>query len=268
MKKGGQNRLSQETFLERAISIHGDVYDYTDVRYNGMHYHVSVGCRLHGIFLVSPTNHLRREGPQGCPECGKQKTRNRNYAKAKSFEKIVEESKAIHGEHTYEYFRIVKNPGDRSRIELECSEHGIFCPTVANHLSHRTGCPKCKNSKGETAIREILSILSIPFLEQHRFDDCRGESKPLVFDFYLPGRHCLIEYQGEQHFKLTAFHGMAREKSEAAFARQQQYDQSKRIFCRDRNIPLIEIDYRELRRLSPAIISDLIENANIRREDP
>lgn len=56
-------------FVERAKAIHGDRYDYSDTKYGkNCEDRVEVGCRQHGLFKVSPSNHLKGKG---CPSCAK-----------------------------------------------------------------------------------------------------------------------------------------------------------------------------------------------------
>ena len=56
-------------FVERAQMLHGDRYDYSLTRYGkNCEARVVVGCREHGPFEISPSNHLKG---RGCPSCAK-----------------------------------------------------------------------------------------------------------------------------------------------------------------------------------------------------
>lgn len=56
-------------FVTRAQGVHGDRYDYNSTRYGkNCETRVEVRCRQHGVFLVSPSNHLKGKG---CPSCAK-----------------------------------------------------------------------------------------------------------------------------------------------------------------------------------------------------
>lgn len=61
-----KNSLSKAEFIEKAEMIHGKLYDYSLVKYKNYLTKVKVVCRKHGVFSVSPSNHLR---PQCCPRC-------------------------------------------------------------------------------------------------------------------------------------------------------------------------------------------------------
>jgi len=62
---------SKEEFIEKAVSIHGDTYDYSEVVYRSGHDDVSIICKLHGIFQKRPNNHI--SGLSGCQKCQSKK---------------------------------------------------------------------------------------------------------------------------------------------------------------------------------------------------
>lgn len=59
--------LTNEEFIKKARSVHGDTYDYSKVEYSRTHIDVIIICPVHGEFLQSPHNHLIGHG---CPMCG------------------------------------------------------------------------------------------------------------------------------------------------------------------------------------------------------
>jgi len=61
-------KMSHDRFVERARSVHGDKYDYTNVLILNGHVKVNITCPLHGAFFQTPTNHL--DNKNGCPQCG------------------------------------------------------------------------------------------------------------------------------------------------------------------------------------------------------
>jgi hypothetical protein len=56
MNKNLQSTTSQ--FIEKAIKINGNKFDYSKVEYVGSHTKVCIICPEHGEFYQSPTNHL------------------------------------------------------------------------------------------------------------------------------------------------------------------------------------------------------------------
>lgn len=61
-------RSSVDYFIEKAMEVHGDKYDYSCVEYKHGKSKVAVTCRSHGIFYQMPHAHL---SGQGCPSCAK-----------------------------------------------------------------------------------------------------------------------------------------------------------------------------------------------------
>lgn len=63
--------LTTNDFIEKAIKIHGDKYDYSLVKYVNNVTKVSIICPIHGVFEQKPHNHKR--GSE-CKKCGNIKT--------------------------------------------------------------------------------------------------------------------------------------------------------------------------------------------------
>ena len=59
------------TFVIKAESVHGDKYDYRDVRYTNTYTPCGIRCKIHGeCKKLTPNNHL---GGAGCPRCNESK---------------------------------------------------------------------------------------------------------------------------------------------------------------------------------------------------
>jgi len=69
---GGVN-LTQNEFIERAIKIHGNKYNYDLVNYVNSQTKVKIICKKHDIFEQKPTHHLRNHG---CLICKQSKGEN------------------------------------------------------------------------------------------------------------------------------------------------------------------------------------------------
>lgn len=59
-------RLTTEQFIQRAKAKHGDMYDYSKVKYVNCHTIVDIICKKHGLFSQNAGDHL---GGHGCPLC-------------------------------------------------------------------------------------------------------------------------------------------------------------------------------------------------------
>ncbi|MBR6517552.1 MAG: zinc-ribbon domain-containing protein [Bacilli bacterium] len=176
----GLNKTTEE-FIEKAILVHGDKYDYSKTEYKGSITKVCIICPKHGEFWQKPNDHLHGEG---CKECSK---------KYKTTEEFIEESKSIHGDK-YDYSK-VNYINSNEKVCIICPKHGEFWQTPHSHLRGR-GCPKCRQSHLEKLFYNKLTENNIEFETQKRFDWLGLQS----LDFYLPKYNIGIECQGEQHF--------------------------------------------------------------------
>lgn len=55
-----------EGFIEKCIEVHGELYDYSDVKYVDAHTKIKIICPEHGEFWQMPYSHI---GGRGCPLC-------------------------------------------------------------------------------------------------------------------------------------------------------------------------------------------------------
>ena len=80
---------------------------------------------------------------------------------------------------------------------------------------------------------------NISFNKQYVFNDCKN-ILVLHFDFYLPDYNCCVEYDGIQHFKpIKRFGGIV------SFEENLIRDKIKNEYCKNNNIHLIRISYKE-----------------------
>ena len=62
--------LTTKQFIERAVNVHGDTFDYSKSKYVNMSTKIIIKCKKHDIeFTQTPINHLH--GPIGCSVCNK-----------------------------------------------------------------------------------------------------------------------------------------------------------------------------------------------------
>lgn len=172
-----------------------------------------------------------------------------------SLSDFIKKAKLKHN-NTYTYDRSVYN-GYRVPLTVTCKLHGNFLITPDSHLSG-TGCIKCKLSKGEQSINNILTKHSISYIPQYRFNDCKYK-KPLPFDFYIPIINTCIEYNGEQHYKPVRFNGIPTNQAEENYTKQKIKDNIKTKYCNLNNIPLVTIKYTQYNDIT-VIIESLLKN--------
>jgi hypothetical protein len=139
--------LKTEAFIENAIKIHGDKYDYSLANHIN-HSRMTIICSQHGEFFQTALSHLRGNG---CFDCGKLSTRDsilsRNEIKA-----FIEKANIKHN-NKYDYSlvtRIMKGKmkGTQkedyitSKVIIVCRKHGKFTQSPNSHLKGH-GCKDC-----------------------------------------------------------------------------------------------------------------------------
>lgn len=128
-------RLTQDQFIARAHRKHGDRYDYSQVEYVTNETKVIIQCQDHGPFTQEPRHHI---SGAGCPYCKSAATIRRLIHDTTQF---IQQARIVHGD-TYDYSR-VNYQRAALKVEIICKAHGPFWQTPNNHLSRRSGCPKC-----------------------------------------------------------------------------------------------------------------------------
>jgi hypothetical protein len=239
-KRSDENRKTLEDVIKQAKEIHGDIYIYDKVNYTNSRTPITITCNVHGDFQQTPHNHINQK--QGCPTCGILKSTNAVIDKFRH--EFNDRASKIH-DNKYDYSK-VDYVNAHTKVEIICPKHGSFFQAPYTHLNG-SGCPICKESKGEKEVRTVLLKYNISFIRQKKFEDCvnitLGKDKKtycvqLPFDFYLPDLNTIIEYDGEQHFKpVSGFGGVK------SFNRLRITDEVKNKYCKDNNIKLIRIPY-------------------------
>lgn len=138
-------------------------------------------------------------------------------------------------------------------------EYEVMPDAFARLLSK---CQKCFPiySKGEQKINEVLASLSLSFVSEKRFNECRNKN-PLPFDFYIEDK-LIVEFDGEQHFRAVSFGEKDEKKVLRRLKITQKNDIIKNQYCIDNNIPLLRIPYWEFDNIENILINELI-NYNI-----
>lgn len=122
-------KLTTKEFINKAINVHGDKYDYSKVNYTGSTNKVIIICKEHGQFEQVANAHLRGKG---CPKC------KNGVRTTKEF---IEASIKIHGQF-YNYNKTVFT-GSKNKVIITCPIHGDFEQKASNHINKHYGCPKC-----------------------------------------------------------------------------------------------------------------------------
>ena len=135
-----------------------------------------------------------------------------------------------------------KNNKGQWMWEFECPLcHTIFTALPAKvYSNHTTSCGCTILSSRERLIESHLIDKNISFLKQYSFDDCKYKYK-LKFDFAILKENkviCLIEYDGQQHFRPVEIFG-----GEKSYCENIKRDKIKNEYCINNNIPLLRKHY-------------------------
>jgi len=160
---GGNKKHSTESFIKKALAIHGDRYDYSQADYKDSHSPLTIICPVHGSFKQSPSNHF---AGKGCPECGNIVAAD---ARRKTTDEFIDKAKAIHGDR-YDY-SLSEYIGSTAKVTIICPKHGPFEQTPSEHLVG-SGCPKCgvlarAEARTKTLEEFIASAIKV---HGHRYD--------------------------------------------------------------------------------------------------
>ncbi|NCN28711.1 hypothetical protein GW915_14200 [bacterium] len=152
--------LNQEDVIARSNETHNNKYDYSKVVYTGCDRKVTIICPVpgHGSFEQTPYMHMKG---QGCPLCGRQKTKGANNV---NWKKRVEKEKLP---------------------EKVCSRCKVSKPIKDFHkeprLTHGVR-GVCKQCDLEAKRRKALLKKPLPIYQTHKLCLGCGECKP-VEDF-------------------------------------------------------------------------------------
>ena len=131
IKCKGCYKSNTNEFIEKAILIHEDKYDYSEVNYDTVIVPVTILCKMHGAFQQTPGHHLNGAG---CFKCG----HNQTLFSTKEF---IDKAIQIHGD-IYEYSN-VNYENMTIKVRIVCKIHGVFEQTPSNHITHAQGCQQC-----------------------------------------------------------------------------------------------------------------------------
>ena len=207
-------------------------------------------CPIHGVHEVTINN---LASGKRCPGCAKDNTKNVLKLSAEEVSKRISECGGTIL-NPQEYI----NNSERN-LKITCPRCGNPFVTSLVLFTQHGGqlCPDCyrKESVGERRVREYLENNNIEYEFQKWFIDCR-DIKPLPFDFYLPQKNIIIEFDGIQHIKDGGnfFH------SSYDLNTTKKHDIIKNEYCNEHNIELIRIPYTQIDHISEILDNKLINS--------
>ena len=246
---GAKRSVSKRTMThEQFVSMMAEKNPDVEVtgRYCNSSTKIKVRCKKCNYEWEQTPNNLSTK-LSGCPNCRYDKVA---LKLKKAQEDFIKELVEVHP--TIELVGEYKN--NKTRTKFRCAVCGCEWLTDPHSVvnGQQSGCPHCKKSKGENAIKDFLKENKIQFETQKAFQNCKHK-RLLKFDFYLPDYNLCIEYQGAQHYKSVDYFGGIE-----GFEESQIRDNIKRKFCETNNILLLEIPYTKFNHIAE-ILSDTIK---------
>lgn len=136
-------------FIQSAKLIHGDKYDYSLVHYSNCHTKVTIICQEHGKFEQSPTHHIHKTSPTGCPRCARP---------VYDLESFVKAAKKLHGD-VYDYSQF-HYQNDKTHSVIICPTHGSFSKRPNDHIHGKQGCPTCAlRQKADNQVMKVEEFI-------------------------------------------------------------------------------------------------------------
>lgn len=196
-------------------------------KYKGNKERISFSCNECGAIIIRTPNDMFNY--KTCPTCN---LRKRRVAYANDFIKKAKEKRIDFDEFKIDISNYI-NKDTKIRFkhticgrDFEMTPHSFLVP--------ENGCPYCKMSYNEKYIYNFLEKNNVIFEYQKKFEDCRNINM-LPFDFFIPSKNLLIEYDGEFHFKPI--------KGKKALEKVKINDSIKDNYSRNNNLKLLRIPY-------------------------
>ena len=173
-------KKTRQEFINEAVAVHGNKYDYSKVEYKDNKTKVEIVCPEHGPFSQSPRDHL---SGNGCKDCAKER---KSQGLRMTQDQFIEKSRSLYG-NKYDYSK-VQYVNLNQKVLIVCSQHNYsFWQLPSNHLRGVEGCYWC--SSYQTGSRKLT------------YEEFIGRAKEQHGDKY---DYSKVEYEGsKQNVMIT-----------------------------------------------------------------
>lgn len=226
-------RWTTERFIAESKAWHGEgFFDYSQCHYVNKDTPVTLIRIADGaVVKVRPYDHLRHDADYGIAQRYYQGTTDKEkiHFLVRRLEENIENPI---------YVPMQKIERSNKRFKCICPLHGEFYMSLHRIYSGNC-CPECDGggeSVGERNVRRYLQSKGIKFEQEYRIEDKKYFDTFARVDFYLPDLNTMIEFQGEQHYKIAnkaITHGSRKWQS------QKKRDNHLRRYAVDHNVRLI-----------------------------
>ena len=184
-----KQRFTSEKFIEDSTKIHGNKFDYSNVKYINNGTKLEIICKKHGSFWQLPSNHLYHK--RGCKKCA---TEINVKNQTKTTKQFIKEANIAH-KNKYDY-SLTDYIGAFKKVIINCPKHGKFKQSPDNHL-HGKECAKCTH---------IISNPETEFLDYFNIMDRQFKIKRYKIDGYDKNTNTIYEFLGDYyHGNLNIF---------------------------------------------------------------
>lgn len=164
---------TKEKFIEDAIKIHGDKYDYKEFNYVNARTAGKIFCKkCQDYFFKTPSSHVTKKS--GCQICLMR-------SKTKGIDKFIIDAKKIHGdEYNYKEFDYINS---YTKGKIFCNGcGGYFDQSPSQHLGQRQGCPVCNDTrKTKEEFIEESKLIHHDNYNYEKFDYINSYTKGKIF---------------------------------------------------------------------------------------
>ena len=164
LKKGTECSLinaenKNEYLILLFIERHGQLYDYSFVKYKNENKKVTIVCKIHGDFKQTAKSHI---SGSGCPKC-----QHKGFSK----KEIIDQLNKVHN-YKYDYSKL-NYQNQNSKVIIICKDHGEFKQNLTKHKLG-AGCRKCAGL--DISNDEILKKFFVKHGDQYDYSKVQYES--------------------------------------------------------------------------------------------
>lgn len=233
-------------FLEKAEEVHGDKFDYSQVKFDKDNPRwgnkIKLVCSQGHSFKQCAHHHINLM--QGCPKC-----LMRGYTSKELTTIFLKEAKRIYG-NKYDYSKVRYTTRKSSeKIKIVCPTHGVFLRNYHTFLSIRRGCPSCSQhaSSAEDILVNWIKKISDSKVRRHVKGICKSTLTGYPLEVDIVVGDVALEYGGVYwHSTLAGKH--------------KNYHRDKYLQCKSKNLTLLTIFDSDLKK-RPIAVKNRIRNA-------
>ena len=243
---GGHKSNSTE-FINRAMKLFGDKYDYTDTKYIRSREPVSIRCVKHNqIFSQIAGDHLRSGNIGSCPQCRAEHAIIIGKSQVKTTEMFISRAMEKHGDR-YSYENAVYI-NCRTDITITCKKHGDFCQRPNRHTGGGSGCPKCSHNVSNIQLRWLSEFNCPEMIYEYRIP-----TTPIKADGFIEATNTMLFFHGDywhgnpRVYDPNATHPVIKKKTFGELY-QKTLEMEERVKRLGYNLIVMwEMDYRQAR---------------------